>query len=361
MDFFKKIDYKKFTTPQWFGISVAALILIYFGLNVASIALRGISFSGVPGMPGTMPPMATAPSVGYGVGGGDFVGKGGYEYDVAANYASQESMMPELSYRNAQIAYPRPSSPIGDTAEEFEVTQYSATIETRKLDKTCAAFEELKKRTDVIFENANTAEHSCNYTFKVKHESVEGVLAWLRGLNPRELSENTYTIKGQIDDFTNETEVLQTKRASIDATLKSALNAYDEITRLATNTQNADALAKIIDSKVQIIERLTQEKINIDTQLDRLSRAKAQQLDKLDYTYFYVNVYENKYIDLKQIGDSWKQGLREFVKEINGMLMELTLGLVLFLIFVTQWLIYGFVALVVAKYGWRFVKDFWNK
>jgi hypothetical protein len=201
----------------------------------------------------------------------------------------------------------------------------------------------------------------CNYTFKVKHESVEEVLAWLKELNPREFSENTYTIKGQIDDFTNEAEVLNTKRASIDATLKSALNAYDEITRLATNTENADALAKIIDSKVQIIERLTQEKINIDTQLDRLSRAKAQQLDKLDYTYFYVNVYENKYLDLKQIGDSWKQAFREFVKDINGMAMELTLGLVLFLIFVMQWLVYGFIALVLAKYGWRFVKDFWNK
>jgi hypothetical protein len=274
--------------------------------------------------------------------------------------------MPEFSYRNALSAStiypPQPSSsPIGDDAEEFEVTQYNANIETRKLASTCASFDELKKRDDVIFENANTSEHSCNYTFKVKHESVEQVLAWLKDLRPRELNENTYTVKNQIDDFTNETEVLQTKRASIDATLKTALNAYDEITRLATNTQNADALAKIIDSKVQIIERLTQEKINIDTQLDRLTRAKAEQLDKLDYTYFYVNVYENKYIDGEQIGDSWKQAVRQFFYDLNEMVQDLTIGLVLFLLWVVQWLIYGLIALVVAKYGWKFVRDFWNR
>jgi hypothetical protein len=356
MDFLKNFDYKTLTTAQKIGLGVAALIVLYIGLSIASTALRGVSLN-IPGVPGTTP-MGVSPSMGYGMGGG----KMGYDYGESADYVSQDAMMPELSYRNAAstIYPPQPSSPTGDSAEEFEVTQYSASIETRGLEQTCAAFDELKKRTDVIFENANTSEHSCNYTFKVKHESVEGVLAWLKKLDPRELSENTYTIKSQIDDFTNETEILQAKRASIDATLKSALNAYDEITRLATNTQNADALAKIIDSKIQIIERLTQEKINIDTQLDRLSRAKAEQLDKLDYTYFYVNVYENKYIDGRQIGDSWKQAVREFVQNLNTMLQELTIGLVLFLIWIVQWLIYGVIMLVIAKYAWRFVKGFWN-
>jgi hypothetical protein len=109
-----------------------------------------------------------------------------------------------------------------------------------------------------------------------------------------------------------------------------------------------------------MIERLTQEKIRIDEQLDRLTRGKAEQLDRLEYTYFYVSVYENKYVDTKGLGDSWKQAVREFVYKLNQMLQDLTIGLVLFLLFIVQWLIYAVIALVIAKYGWRFVRAFWS-
>lgn len=350
MDFLKKFDYRSLTNAQWVGIVVAGLIVLYIVLTIANSFLTGVSFPGVPGV------SQVAPTMGYATGGG-FGGKASFDN---ANSVSEE-LMPELSSRNAASVYPAPSSPVGDTAEDFEVTQYNANIETRRLRDTCGSFEELKKRTDVVFENANSSENSCSYTFKVKHASVEEVLAWLKKLNPRELNESTYTIKTQIDDFTKETEVLENKRNSIDATLKSAMSAYDEITRLATNTQNADALAKIIDSKIQMIERLTQEKININVQLDRLVRGKAEQLDRLDYTYFYVNVYENKFVDTKQLGDSWKQAVREFVQKLNQMLQDLTIGLVLFLLFIIQWLIYAVIVLMVAKYGWRFVRAFWNK
>jgi hypothetical protein len=154
-------------------------------------------------------------------------------------------------------------------------------------------------------------------------------------------------------------EVLQKKRASIDATLASALNAYDEVTRLATNSQNADALAKIIDSRIGIIERLTQERININEQLDRLARAKADQLDRLDYTYFSVSVQENKYIDGESLKDSWKQTLRDFVTQVNKVIQDVTVNLILLLFFIVQWALYAAIVLVVVKYGWKFGKHIW--
>lgn len=358
MEFFKNFDWKSITKAQMIGLAVAALVLIYIVLNIAGTMLRGTSF-GMPGIPGVAT-MAVAPGMGY---GGGYGGKAEMAY--GGDSYSEDSMMPQLSTRNALTASsiypPQTPSPMGDTAEQFEVTQYSATIETRNLSSTCAKFDDLKKRDDVIFENANASEHSCNYTFKVKRASVDGVLAWLKDLKPRDLSENTYTIKAQVDDYTNEIEILETKRASIDATLKSAISAYDEVTRLATNSQNADALAKIIDSKIQMIERLSQEKINIDQQLDRLSRSKAQQLDNIDYTYFNANVYENKFVDGQSIRDSWKQAVRDFVQQLNTMIQDLTIGLVLFLLFIVQWLIYALIVLVIAKYGWKFVRNFWTK
>ena len=338
------------------GIGVAGILLLAFAFQ-----LIGSSFGALTGpMRGTMG--MVAPGYGGGVAYDMAVSPDYYDggYGSKAGYAVSESaMMPQLSARNS-MPYPiPPQGTTGNDAEEFEVTQYSADIETRHLDDTCASIQALKARADVIFENANTYERGCNFTFKVERESVEDVLAVIKELAPKDLSEDIYTIKNQVDDFTSETEVLQKKRASIDQTLTSALAAYDEITRLATQTQNADALAKIIDSKIGIIERLTQERININEQLDRLARAKADQLDGLDYTRFNVNVYENKFVDGERLKDSWKQALREFVGNVNKVLQDLTVGLVLLLLLIAQWVLYAAIVLVVAKYGWKFGKYIW--
>jgi len=363
MDFLKKLDYKSFTTSQWIGISIGTIVLLYIAVSIASTALSGIAFPQVP----SLPPMAVAPSMGYGGGNSyDSMQGSGASYSVASQPAADYAYgkgEPELSARNVAVTSPYPPSngTTGSDAEAYEVTQYSAEIETRRLESACGAFDELKKRPDVIFENSNKYDRGCNFTFKVEHAKVDEVLAWLKAMNPKSLNDNTYTIKNQVEDFTSETDILTNKRASIDETMTKALSAYDEISRLATNSQNADALAKIIDSKIQLIERLTQQRIDINSQLDRLARSKAQELDRLDYTYFYVNVYENRYIDTKALGDSWKQAVRDFVQNFSRLLQELTIGLVLFLLSLVQWLIYGFIALLVAKYGWRFVRNFWNK
>ncbi len=331
------------------AMCVVGLIVLVIALSIAIASFKSISeeFGGIPGM--------TAPSYGGGASGGMYA----YD-DYDASYTSQGAM-PEFSARNAASMMPAPMAPSGNMAEAFEVQEYSATIETRKLDETCGAFDDLKKREDVIFESSSSYDRGCNYTFKAEKASAPGVLAWLEDLNPKELSDNTHTIKREVDDFTSEVEVLEKKRASIDSTLSSALAAYDEITRLATNTQNADALAKIIDSRIGIIERLTQERININEQLDRLARGKADSLDRLEYTYFSVNVYENKFVDGEQIKDSWKEAIREFVRDFNEALQGLTVGLLLLLVLIVQWAIYALIVLVIAKYGWKLAKYIWYR
>lgn len=250
---------------------------------------------------------------------------------------------------------------VGDNAEEFEVTEYSAGIETRNLEKTCDDVAALKSRSDVIFENASESDRYCNYGFKVKKESVPEILSIIKSLDPKDINENTYTIKRQIDEYTNETDILKKKMVSIDETLKNAVAAYDNITRLATNTQNVESLAKIIDSKINIIERLTQERININTQLDRLERAKATQLDRLDYTYFNVNVSENKFVNWEDLGDSWKASVRSFVRDINEVVQDVSINLVSLIFVILQYVLYFFIILVVVKYVWQFAKRIWTK
>lgn len=269
-----------------------------------------------------------------------------------------------LSVRNisAGIA-PVPQTPgtTGTDAENFEVVNYTGSIETNHLADTCKTVADLKAKDYVVFENSGEGETYCNYTFKVAKDHVAEVKSLIESLDPKELAENKFTIKNQVEDFTSETDILKKKAEVIDTTLKNALAAYDQITALAARTQDAGALAKVIDSKIQTIERLTQERLNINEQLDRLGRGKAQQLDRLDYTYFTITVYENKYFDAENLKDSWKQAVRSFFFDLNKITQDLSIGLVTLLITAAQFILYFFIVVFVAKYVWRGTKLIWNK
>lgn len=362
MDFLKNFEWTPMNVLKAAGLFLVALIVLSVAYNlflrptVETVMRDAGNFAVSQGI---------APSAYSGGYGGGYYADEDYLYAEKAGYGgmTEGPMSPTLSLDNIGIPMPppSPSGTVGGDAEEFEVTDYSVSIETRDRDDTCTEIAELKKLEYVVFESANEHERGCNYTFKVEHKRVDEVLAILETFDPKELSENTHTIKRQLDDFTSETEILKKKLGAIDETLKSALDAYGEITALATRTQNAEALAKIIDSRINIIERLTQERINVTAQLERLERGKAEQLDKLEYTYFYVNIYENKFVDGKNLADEWKNALRATVNEVNTTLQEVTLGLVALLFLLAQWLLYAFILLIVAKYGWKVVKYLWQK
>ena len=288
--------------------------------------------------------------------------EGYYEQD---SYASK-SMAPAMSESMTSISSIAPMPPredvvMGDDAEDFEVTQYNASIETRDLEGTCAQITELKPLDYVIFENSNEYDHGCNYTFKVKIDRADEILAIINELDPKDLSEYTQTIKKQIENLISEGEILENKLAVIDETLEDAIYAYDEITTLATRVQDVESLTKIITSKLQIIERLTQERINISNRLDRIAKSKAEQLDRMEYTYFYVNVYENKYIDGEELADSWKRAVKGFVRDINVLAQDITINLAFLLLLAVQYGLYALILLLVAKYGWRVGKVIWKK
>lgn len=348
MDFLKKYNLTLGNVLKFVGIAIGAIIIV-----ALLSSLFRISFSG-----GGIGPLSR--------GGGislPFAPSYNASSDSAQMY--EKGMSAELSVRNVVGSMPVPpyygGGTSGNNAEDFEVTDYNATIETRKLEQTCEVFTDLKAKSYVIFENANESDRNCGYTFKVLHANVAEVLAIIKQLDPKDLSESTYTIKRQIDDFTSEEDILKKKLTSIDDTLKSALNAYQEITVIATRTGNAEALAKIIDSKIGIIERLTVERINTASQLDRLARAKDDQLDRLKYTRFNVNVYENKYFDGEQLKDSWKQEIRNLVNSINLAIQFVTLRLLAFLLWLLPIIIYVLVLVIVAKYGWKLVQSIWKK
>jgi hypothetical protein len=264
----------------------------------------------------------------------------------------------ELSIRNA---YGNDAVAGNINSANYEVMQYNATVETRKLKQDCALVVGLKAKDYIIFQNSNIAEHNCNFSFKVDKDKVDEVLAAVKSLNPRDFSQNIESIETQVEDFTSQEEILKNKQASIDDTLKNALSAYDEITDLARKTNNADSLAKVIDSKINILERLTAERLQVSADLENLSRQKAEQLDRLKYVNFYVYIYENKILDGQSLKDSWVASVKQFINNINQTLKDLSLGLVMILLSVFKYIIYLFLILFAIKLCWKFVKGIWKK
>lgn len=335
MDFFEKYNLTSGKIIKSLGIFFLGLIVLFFSFGLINSLIRSLSVDR----------QYYAPSS---------INEASFGYDSAMKSSPEM----ELSARNV-VDYDGGST--GSDLEDFEVTEYSANIETRKLDNTCDTIISLKGKDYVIFENSDERDNSCNYRFKVEKGSVEEVLAVINSLNPRELNENIKSIKKQIEDFTSEEEILKRKLEVIDETLSSAIVSYDEISKLATQTRDASSLANIIDSKIKIIERLSQDKINTSAQLERLSRSKAEQLDRLAYTYFNVYVYENKYLDIKQLKDSWKLSIKNFFYDMNKVLQDLSIGLVTLIAYTFQYLLYLIFIVITAKYVWKFFRNLWKR
>jgi len=283
-----------------------------------------------------------------------FYNKGGDAYtttDLSVRNVVSESMVPPIDGGYTT----------GNDSEAFEVKEYAASIETRNRERDCGVIRALKSRTDVIFENANEYDRGCTYTFKVTKGSVEEVLGIIKNLDPKELSESSYTIKREVDDYTSEIQILENKLASLDKTLADAIASYDSITVLATKMGSVESLAKIIDSKLTIIERLTSARIETSNQLERIHRSKNEALDRLAYTYFTVNVYENKFADIKTIQDSWKAAVQQFIRETNVLIQELSIGLVTLFLTIVKFALYFVILLFITRFGWTFAKKVWER
>jgi hypothetical protein len=283
---------------------------------------------------------------------------GSYGYGIGTSAVS-----PELSYRNVEgaIMPPTPSFTPGTDTEVFEVKEYSVTFETRNAANECGEIAKLVNRDDVIFESTNEYKQGCSYTFKVTKNSVSEILAILEDLNPKYLSENAYTIKREVTDYTSEIEILETKLAAYDATLTQSTATYDQLIALAASRGDIDALTRATDSKLALVERLSISKIEVNAQLDRINRSKAEALDRLAYSNFYVNVYENAFVNGDNIKDSWVAAVQELVRDINTFVQEVSLGFVALMFMVIKFALYGVVLLYVARFGYSYARKVWSQ
>lgn len=274
-------------------------------------------------------------------------------------YAEESMALSKAQFAPGGIIPPSPGS-TGTDAEDFEVKNFSANIKTRKLESTCEKISSLKAREEVIFERANTNEDNCNFTFKVLKENEAEIVSFIEDLKPEDFNENIQSIKGSLEGYDKQLEILEKKLASIEDTLEKAQAAYDDVTELATRKQDVESLATIIDSKLNLIEKLTSERLEVKQQIDRLNQNKVDQLDRLKFSFFNINVYKDLIFDWEQIKESWKFELKSLVRSVNDTLQGISVNLVVYIVRLAEGALYFFLTLFLLKYAWVAIKRIWK-
>jgi len=344
--FLAKLKAKPILLVKYLGIGLIVLVVLSFILPLINSPLRG-EFPSLSGMMNNGNVLSSQD---------ESVSKLSY----TGSYAGVAGFVADTGIVSPEPPYPQPGD-IGGDAEDFETTEYSARFEPRNAKSICHEIAQLKPKPYVVFAYTNDQDKGCDYTFKVELDHVDEVLTLIKSLDPKDFFESTYTIKQQIDYIESEKDILQKKLETINTTLTAAITAYDEITALAQRSLDAESLASVITSKLDTVERLTREKITISAQLNQIEKQRAQKQDRMKYTSFSVSVYESPFFDGEQLVDSWKMNIREFFVSVNETLQSLTIGFVAFLFMLAWYVLYALVLLVVAKYGWRFIKSFWKK
>lgn len=356
------------------GVAIPKGVLYFLGLIFTlTIVLWVVGFAYRSGMYG--PDMARhmsgnsilAPMVAEMGGKGGGTG-GGTGWSSATNsIAPGMPPMMDASYdsygeSDSMIApYPMPQYTSGNDAENFEVKEYQANIRVGESDSACNSIAALKDRADIIFESSNESDYGCDFRFKTTKDAAPGVLSLLQSYNPEYLNANTATIKGTLDNIADAEDILKKKLDAIDTTLAQAEKAYDELAQTAGENNDSKTLATVIQNKLALIERMTNERIAINQQLDMLHTQNVDQRDRLDYVFFTISVYEDKIFDVKRIGDEWRAAAMKFVTEINALLVGFSLGLLYNALLALQLVVYLFLILVLVKYSWRLAKHFWNQ
>jgi hypothetical protein len=144
-------------------------------------------------------------------------------------------------------------------------------------------------------------------------------------------------------------DILTTKLEALDTALTDALASFTEVEAVARRSGDIASLAQVTESKITAIERINASRLEVTTELNRLERAKSETLDRMEYVYFAVNVYENEWVRGSEIKDSWVASVQQLIRDLNGFLQDLSIGFVQFVFTVVKYTLYASVLYVIAR------------
>ncbi len=287
---------------------------------------------------------------------------------VTMSGKSSSMAMPTLSYGsfessardNFTISYGGSAVP-SEKAELFEMTSYSATIETGDVDQDCKVIENLKADDSIIFLSANKGKTSCSFSFKVKKSSAQKALDAIKSLDPEQFNESTHTVEDVLTNYDRRKEILEDKLTTVNAILADAVSSYEAVSKLAVQTGSVTNLRQAINDKIDIVERLTQKKLSIEQELASISNSSSSDRDETTYAQFSVSIYKSAYIDGEALANSWKNETKRLVNEMNYALQGVTIGFLMILMVAFKYILYFMVAVIIIKYLKKFIVSIWNK
>ncbi len=278
----------------------------------------------------------------------EFVGYGG-------------GMIESISARSMKMSPPAIlSSTVNEDTEKYEKVSYNASIERYKIESVCDKVEALKPLDYVVFKSASRNNKYCSYRFGVESDREEDVADIVRGLSPKNFDVNIDTREPAVSGNAFESEILEKRLESIQSSLAQAERAYDSAITLATSKGNVEGLSTLITGKLNLVERLSNQRRQVAQQLARLQRTGQQTVSETEYAHFVVSISKKQIVDMEGIASSWRYNLDKFVSSLNTTLQKLTFGLVSFALSVVQLLAYIFVVFAFARFAWTLAKRLWH-
>lgn len=285
---------------------------------------------------------------GYGGGYPEYAESAAYD-DYAIRATNKLGIIPPIE----------PEEGIDGDAEAYEVEDYSANFRPNDKTEICATVSDLKADEEIVFESANESDRSCSYRFRVPRERADEVVALLEELDPEDLSVSVYTIQRTIQDNESRVDILKAKLAEKEAALTEAQVSYDELTEMATRARDVENLTKLIDLKINTIDRLADERLNLTRELDQMAAEQQRQLTRIATTGFSVSVYEDRIVDWGDLGDEWERAVQQFVADVNGLLQAVSIGLLTWLLRAGLAVVYLLVLVGLARLVWSAGKRVW--
>jgi Ca2+/Na+ antiporter len=234
-------------------------------------------------------------------------------------------------------------------ASLFELKHYTINYQTNHTKTLQEKIKSLKTRSYILFDNYQESQKKSRYTIKVQRDKSQEVLLFLESLSPSKVHLDVENIKASITSTVDEEQLLREKLQKLEIILSDATNSYNELLKLAQTKNNIDALTKLIDLKINTLNRLTREKNSILDQIYTISKSKKELLERLNYVIFTITIDEFLYFDTEQLKQTWKYEVKTLVSHLNSLGQSLTTTLLSFILQLFEFFIYFIIMLFILK------------
>lgn len=288
-----------------------------------------------------------------------------YAPSVSQGISMERAAGVDVYSMEADTSYymPPEPAPSGYTAdlETYETTSYSVTARTKQFDELCDTVTSLKADTQIHFKSISRSTNNCRATFFVEENAAATVLNTLNTFNGVEYTRNTTSVTRHRQQIQSQTTILQQQLASIQRSLTAAETQFDEIAEFAKENKDAATLSQAISQKLNNINTLTQQKINLVSRINNLYQQAADLEERMNVVQFDVNINRSNPIYPNQESQKWEKAWKQLSDTYTDTLIGLTAFFGIFLLGAIKYILYLLVIIVILRGLWKFIQLVWNK